>query len=103
MSKRREEMQELYKEARHMFLRMCDRVNLTCPVYHSPITYDSDIHHKRGRSMDDYENEEARKMDIPLLIDPQNFLAVSRRGHQYIELHPEEAKEKGWSLPRLRN
>ena len=88
-------MEELYNEVRRMYLRMCDRVNLTCPVYDSPITYESDIHHKRGRSIDDYEDDWARELDIPLLIDPRNFLACSRRGHQYIEMNPVAARERG--------
>lgn len=45
------------------------------------------IHHKKGRIGD-------------LLTDPTYFLAVCHQCHIYIELHPEEAKEKGWSLAR---
>ena len=48
----------------------------------------SDIHHKKGREGN-------------LLTNKSYFLAVCRTCHQYIELHPEWAKEKGYSLNRL--
>ncbi len=48
----------------------------------------TEIHHRKGRIGD-------------LLTDETYFLAVCRSHHNYIELHPEEAKEKGYSLSRL--
>lgn len=44
-------------------------------------------HHKRGR------NE--------FLLDTSTWLATCRSCHSYIEGHPKEAKEKGWSESRL--
>jgi hypothetical protein len=46
----------------------------------------SEIHHKGGR------------IGQNLFI---NFLAVCRPCHQWIELHPEEAKDQGYSITRL--
>lgn len=46
------------------------------------------IHHKAGRIGD-------------LLINKKYFLAVCFSCHQYIENHPEEAKQKGWSISRF--
>lgn len=47
-----------------------------------------DVHHKAGRTGQ-------------LLINTDNFLAVCRSCHEYIEGHPKEAKERGFSLNRL--
>lgn len=98
---RRESMDEIYKEVRLIFLKMCYRQNLKCPVTGFPIDIDSDVHHKKGRSIHSYADEEFKEKDIPLFIDPRFFLGVSRQGHQYIETHPEEAKRRGWTLSRL--
>lgn len=46
------------------------------------------IHHKKGRVG-------------KLLYDKRYFLSVCGNCHRYIEDHPEEAKENGWSLSRL--
>ncbi len=48
----------------------------------------TEIHHKAGRSGQ-------------ALIDEENFLAVCRSCHDYIEGHPKEAKERGFSENRL--
>lgn len=48
----------------------------------------TEIHHKKG------------KIET-LLTNELYFLAVCRSCHTWIELHPEEAKEKGYSLNRL--
>jgi hypothetical protein len=45
------------------------------------------IHHKRGRGR--------------YLLDVSTFLPCCLSCHSYIESHPEEAKEKGWSESRL--
>jgi len=47
----------------------------------------TELHHRRGRVGD-------------LLTDESNFLAVCRPHHNYIESHPAEAKEHGYSLTR---
>ena len=52
-------------------------------------THDStEVHHMAGRTGD-------------LYLDKDNWLPVCRACHQYIELHPKEAKENGWSRSRL--
>jgi hypothetical protein len=47
-----------------------------------------EIHHRKGRTND-------------LLCNPEYFLAVCWNCHVWIELHPKEAKELGFSLSRL--
>lgn len=49
--------------------------------------YTDDPHHRRGRGK--------------YLLDTSTWLACCRSCHTYIENHPEEAKEKGWSESRL--
>lgn len=46
-----------------------------------------DAHHKRGRG--------------EYLLQSDTWLPVCRSCHSYIEAHPEEAKERGWSESRL--
>lgn len=92
------DVRDLYPEVRKRFLEMCIRVDATCPVKGTHITLDSDIHHKCGRI--GFADDWAREHDIPLLIDPRFFLAVSREGHQWIEEHPGKARLIGYSLPR---
>lgn len=48
----------------------------------------TDVHHKKGKIEG-------------LLTDTNYFMAVCRSCHNYIEGHPKEAKEKGFSLSRL--
>jgi len=52
-------------------------------------TYATDIHHKAGRGM--------------LTLDSTTFLAVCRSCHQWIETHPKESKDLGFSIERLKN
>ena len=95
-AKRRDaETDGLYPEARRMFLEMCIRLELKCPITGTDIDMSSDIHHKKGRN--GYADDWARLNDIPLLIDPRYFLAVSRVGHQWIEMNPTKAKQMGLS------
>lgn len=60
--------------------------NPTCPVLgivfgvHGPAT---DVHHVRGKVG-------------KLLIDKRFWLLVSRRGHCWIDSHPDEARALGW-------
>ena len=48
----------------------------------------TDPHHKRGRGL--------------YLLDVSTWLPCCRSCHTYIEAHPQEAKEKGWSMSRLK-
>lgn len=95
-NKERRDTAHLYPEVRKMFLDMCMRKEAVCPIKGTPITMESDIHHRAKRQ--GYADDWARENNIPLLIDPRFFLAVSREGHQWIELHPKEAKALGYSL-----
>lgn len=93
----------LYPLARQMFLEWCIRHDITCPIKGTPITMDSDIHHKKGRI--GYADEEKRRQGISLLTDPEYFLACSREGHQWIEAakNRKKAERLGYILPRLSN
>lgn len=51
-------------------------------------TYATDIHHKAGRG--------------EYMLDQSTYMAVCRNCHQWIELHPIEAKQKGFSVERLK-
>ena len=51
-------------------------------------TYATDVHHKAGRGEH--------------MLDQSTYMAVCRSCHQWIELHPNEAKEKGFSVERLK-
>ena len=81
ISKKRAEQLKEYAKLRKEFLR-----GKMCAVY--PHLKATDIHHKRGR--------------VGYLLDTSTWLAVSRLGHIYIEEHPKEAYEKGWSELRLK-
>lgn len=70
-----------YQEAVRAFIR-----GKRCAVY--PELKAEECHHMAGRSND-------------MLMNKKYWLAVSRKGHVYIELHPKEAKGKGWSISRL--
>lgn len=94
-------MLTLYKQVRVMYLKMAYRVGMCCPITGRPIDLYSDIHHKKGRSINSYADQWAKENDIPLFIDPRFFLAVTREAHQRIETHPKWAKENGYSLSRL--
>ena len=50
--------------------------------------YSTQVHHKKGRIG-------------ALLTDKDFFLAVCEECHEWIEKHPLEAKQKGYSLSRL--
>tara|TARA_R110000868_G_scaffold404404_2_gene682541 strand:+ start:17 stop:454 length:438 start_codon:yes stop_codon:yes gene_type:complete len=51
-------------------------------------TYATDIHHKAGRGV--------------YYLDSTTYMAVCRSCHQWIETHPKEAKETGFSVERLK-
>lgn len=80
MSVKRKAQNDEYLKLRKEFLK----VNTICPVTGEKAT---EIHHKKGR-------------EGKLLTDVNYFLAVSRKGHQQIELNPIWAKEKGFSIDR---
>lgn len=82
-SDKRAEEERVYNQLRKIFLS--DPKNKTCPVTKKPAT---EVHHKKGRVG-------------KLLLDVRYWLAVSRDGHRWIEEHPDEAKELGYSLSRL--
>lgn len=95
ISKKQKKALTEYFKVRAEFLNSL--TNYSCPVY--PEKSVSDVHHMKGK--EGYADDWARENNIPLLIDTRYFLAVSRMGHGYIELHPIWAKENGYSYDRL--
>lgn len=85
VSAKQKTLNETYSQMREDFLRMtkeCEvKVNKFCT--NKPET----IHHKRGRGK--------------YFLAPETWLPCCMSCHQYIEQHPKEAKEKGWSESRL--
>lgn len=79
LSKKRAKQNQLYLQLRAAFL-----VNKICPITKEPAT---EVHHKKGRCG-------------ALLTDVRFFLAVSRRGHVWIETHPAEAEKLGYVIKR---
>lgn len=70
--------------------------NHICPINKTQTT---DVHHRAGRV--GFADEWAIVNNIPLLLDTRFWIALSREAHQYVETHPEWAKENGYSLNRL--
>lgn len=93
ISKKQSDMLLKYKKIRNEFLSRPE--NKYCPVTGMRAT---EVHHKMGKI--GYADEWAREFDVPLLIDERYFLAVSRTGHNRIELNPEWAKENNYSETR---
>lgn len=85
VSEKRKYLNETYTQMRTDFLRMtkeCEaKVNEYCT--NKPET----IHHKRGRGK--------------YFLAPETWLPCCMLCHVYIEQHPKEAKERGWSESRL--
>lgn len=87
-SQKRSREEKLYAGKRIIYLQdhpMCEA--------HLPgicTDYSTDIHHMSGKIGD-------------LLTDERYFKALCRSCHQYVETHPEIAKEKGLSINRLTN
>lgn len=83
VSKKRIEVNKEYLIVREQYLKIFD----VCEVENcfNPST---EIHHISGRSGE-------------LLVDVNNFLAVCRTCHQYIELNPVWAKQQGYSKSRV--
>lgn len=83
----------VYEVKRKKFLKE----NPKCAVF--PKKKATQVHHKAGKV--GYHDDWARENNVPRWVDERFFLAVSAEGHEWIEKHPNEAKEKGWSLNRL--
>jgi len=79
-----------YRKAKKEFMDKLE--DKTCPVMREifgkyvPVT---EIHHMEGKIGD-------------LLTDKDNFLAVSREGHVWIDKHPLKAYKMGWCRKRNR-
>ncbi|MCZ2084847.1 MAG: hypothetical protein LC112_11295 [Flavobacteriales bacterium] len=82
-SKRRKIQELQYNADVKIFLAKPE--NKFCPVTGKET---NQVHHKKGRIES-------------LLLDQRFWLAVSDDGHREIELNPDWAKEKGYSLSRL--
>ena len=85
LSKKKKQEMAVYLKLRADFLNKLE--NKICPITKEPTT---DVHHKKGRVG-------------KLFLETKYWLAVSRKGHQKIELNPEWAKENNYSLNRLSN
>jgi hypothetical protein len=83
LSKKRQVEELRYKVLRIEFLGK--KENQICPITKEKTT---DIHHKKGRIGD-------------LLLDTRYWVALSRRGHKFVEENPEWARKNGFSLNRL--
>jgi hypothetical protein len=87
-SEKRKKLDSDYSKKRKIFLEnkpLCEAHILGICTQIS-----TDVHHMKGRTGDLYLNEEF-------------WLSVCRSCHQYIETHPNEAKEMGFSKSRLTN
>jgi hypothetical protein len=80
-SKKREKLDRAYVKLREQYLQK----NPACEVCGGIA---SDVHHKRGRVGEDYLNVET-------------WLSVCRSCHRWVEEHPEQALEMGYSESRL--
>lgn len=83
VSPKRKEDNEKYSVLRKEFLKLY-------PVCLSGVCQNAstDVHHKKGRIGS-------------LFLDTEFWMPVCRECHQWIETHPVEAKEKGYSLNRI--
>lgn len=77
------ERMAVYRAIKSLWLER--HTNTFCDV--CAVEFTSEPHHKRGKLGD-------------LLYDVRYWLPVCRKCHTYIETHPEEAYEQGWSLSR---
>lgn len=85
LSKKRERQYRDYSKVRKEFLLENPYCAARIPGCMIEAT---EVHHKKGKIEG-------------LLVDTDNFLAVCRSCHNYIEGHPNEAKEMGFSKSRL--
>lgn len=87
VSKKRQVEMDEYSKKRLAFLALkqfCEAKLVGCTGK------STDVHHKSGRTGENY-------------LNISTWLAVCRSCHSYIETHPEEAKELGFSESRLKN
>lgn len=86
-SPKRTREERLYSGKRIIFLAE----HCICEAHLSGCTtFATEVHHKKGRTGD-------------LLLDETEWLAACHNCHVWIELHPLEAKELGFSKSRLEN
>lgn len=80
---------EVRQKELQVYAKIRDKIlmNNWC-AYHGRPCIPTEIHHIKGR-----QNE--------MLYDEKYMLPVCSEAHRYIELHPNEAKEKGFSESRL--
>lgn len=85
VSDKRKELNKEYFKLVEQFKK--DNPECKAKVNEHCTTKTQDVHHKKGRSNH--------------LFDVSTFLPVCRSCHTYIEHHPHEAKNRGWSESRL--
>lgn len=66
-----------------------------CAVF--PEQRATEVHHKKGRSINSFLDDWARENDIPLLLDKRKWLAVSSDGHAKITRESQWAFDNGFS------
>lgn len=66
-----------------------------CAVF--PERLATEVHHKKGRSINSFLDDWARENDIPLLLDKRKWLAVSEEGHHKITNNSQWAFDNGFS------
>jgi hypothetical protein len=86
VSKKRKEETDEYSLARKEFLfKPENEFCIVMATMHGKTVRCTEVHHKYGR-----ENER--------LLDQEYWLAVSRKGHQWIHANPKLAREAGWLI-----
>lgn len=82
VSDKRKSENEIYKEKREAFLlgRWC--------AYHGHPCIPTTVHHQKGRTG-------------TLFLDERFWIPLCMEAHTWVEMNPNEAKEKGLSLSRL--
>jgi hypothetical protein len=80
VSKKRKDENAIYSERRKVFLN-----------------------DKSAKGRIGYADSWARDKGITLFLDERYWIPASMEGHEYIEKHPQEAKDRGWSQSRLEN
>lgn len=85
VSPKREELNKEYFKLVEQFKKDNPECKANVNEYCTKTT--DDPHHKKGRGK--------------FLLDVSSWLPVCRSCHQFLEQHPKEAKEKGWSESRL--
>jgi len=87
VSEKRQTLNELYSIVRQIYFALvpvCEFEGCACLA--------EDIHHKKGRH--------GLNGCIPLLIDMQNFMAICRDHHTWIESNGAESIKLGYSIKR---